>query len=86
VDPRFSRYAHQSPDPAKVATAGKLWSAEHQSPNHNERKIIIMSTPTATPTAPTPRSTGWIVATAVAAFLALAMGGNTNTNHMNANN
>jgi hypothetical protein len=49
-----------------------LWSTEHQSPNHNERKIIIMSTPTATPTASTTRSTGWIVTTAVAAFLALA--------------
>jgi hypothetical protein len=31
-----------------------------------------MSTPTTTPTASTTRSTGWIVATVVAAFLALA--------------
>ena len=31
-----------------------------------------MSTPTTTPTAPTTKTTGWIVATVIAAFLALA--------------
>jgi putative peptidoglycan binding protein len=39
-----------------------------EGPNHNERKITIMSTPTA----PTNKATGWIVATIVAAGLALA--------------
>jgi Putative peptidoglycan binding domain len=40
--------------------------------SEHERKITIMSTPTTTPTAPTTKSTGWIVATIVAAGLALA--------------
>jgi hypothetical protein len=48
-------------------------------------------TPTATPTASTTRSTGWIVATENTLNSMLAggnnqMGGNTNTNQMNANN
>jgi len=72
VETAFNRYAHHPADPGKVITAGKLWSTEHQSPNYNERKITTMSTPTTTPTAPTTKSTGWIVATVVAAFLALA--------------
>jgi hypothetical protein len=68
----FSRCALHSPDPVDAAAAGKLWPAGRKVRTANEKKIIIMSTPTTTPTTSTTKSTGWIVATIVAAFLALA--------------
>jgi Putative peptidoglycan binding domain len=68
----FSWCALHSPDRVDAAAAGKLWSAGRKVRTANERKITTMSTPTTTPTAPTTKSTGWIVATVVAAGLALA--------------
>jgi hypothetical protein len=72
-DTGFNRYAHHSPDPDKTRSAGKLWSTQQGKPQTTtERKITKMSTPTATPTALTKRSAGWIVVTILAAGLALA--------------